>query len=553
MSSEADNLWLHALCDPLANCKASTNLMRFADLNVDGDVCLAVCDLERNLKIYKGTNLVSQHSLLEVPTALCVAYIDKATLRTPTLAVAGGSYVFIYRHLRPYRKWACPKVDISAEEALIWEELKIGSITDEAATAKLDAHRSAGVNLTSRSAELLGLPDAKRSEFIQSLRNAEYTQHTLITCMESLKVESAESDAMCCLVVGTENKEIYILPPDPVNNAIICKVNLPSVPVLLNASGMLDVEWRVAVICRDQKLYSIKNGDVKRQAVLSGICIDLDAQGVSMAQQENLLWVATTNRKITCYTTRGKVQRTISVPSDVVDITMVSILQASKTHLLLVALVNGEVRLYKEGALVHLFAVEKPITGIRFGQYGREDNTLCILHGRGSLTIKIWKRTNKIESLKPAAGPPPEQDLPIPVPKKTKLYVEQLQREKDQGSEIHHLFHRDLSRLRLETARAYVKVLTDVNMVRKPRIACLVHPAHCIQWETSLQKDLVCLYYQFICMFLIAFNMNEGPYITRISAAVFLSSTASIDTELHAFDRFPWMWNLRTDTMHTIS
>jgi len=463
--SAADSLWLHALSDPLTNCKSTTNLMRFADINVDGDVCLAVCDLERNLKIYKGASLLSVHSLLDTPTALCVAYIDKATPRTPTLAVAGGSYVFIYRHLRPYRKWTCPKVAVPPEEKSVWEALKAGALAQQGACAQLDELRMAGVHLTQRSAELLGLPDAKRGEYIHSMKSVEYTQHTLITCMEALKIDSAESDSMNCLVVGTENRELYVLPADPANSMVMCKVDLPSVPVMLNTSGILDVEWRVAIICRDQRLYSVKNGDAKRSAVLSGIAIDLDAQGVSMTQQDNLLWVATTNRKITCYTTRGKVQRTLVVPSDVVDLSTITIRHASKHHLLLVALANGEIRLYKEGGLVHMFAVEKPITGIRFGQYGREDNTLCVVHGKGALTIKIWKRTNKLELLKAESGPPAEQDVAIPVPKKTRLYVEQLQREKEQGAEIHHLFHRDLARMRLETARAYVKVLTDVNMV----------------------------------------------------------------------------------------
>ena len=58
-------------------------------------------------------------------------------------------------------------------------------------------------------------------------------------------------------------------------------------------------------------------------------------------------------------------------------------------------------------------------------------------------------------------GPPPEQDIPLNIPKKTKLYVEQTQRERDQATEMHRLFQRDLCKLRLNTARAYVKIITD--------------------------------------------------------------------------------------------
>jgi Bardet-Biedl syndrome 1 protein len=59
------------------------------------------------------------------------------------------------------------------------------------------------------------------------------------------------------------------------------------------------------------------------------------------------------------------------------------------------------------------------------------------------------------------------QDVPLNVPKKTKLYVEQTQREREQAVDMHRIFQRDLCKLRLSTARAYVRVLTD-NTVTSP-------------------------------------------------------------------------------------
>ena len=47
------------------------------------------------------------------------------------------------------------------------------------------------------------------------------------------------------------------------------------------------------------------------------------------------------------------------------------------------------------------------------------------------------------------------------MPKKTKLYVEQTQREREQAVDMHQAFQRDLLKLRLNTARAYVKILKD--------------------------------------------------------------------------------------------
>lgn len=84
-------------------------------------------------------------------------------------------------------------------------------------------------------------------------------------------------------------------------------------------------------------------------------------------------------------------------------------------------------------------------------------------------------------------GPPMEQDIPLSVPKyvalrmfalvvlwthllfivcrKTKLFVEQTQREREQAMDIHRAFQKDLCKLRLSTARSYVKTLTDGHMV----------------------------------------------------------------------------------------
>ena len=54
-------------------------------------------------------------------------YIDVQQPRTPSIAVAAGPSVYIYRNLRPYFKFTLPAMEISPQENDIWRGLTNGS------------------------------------------------------------------------------------------------------------------------------------------------------------------------------------------------------------------------------------------------------------------------------------------------------------------------------------------------------------------------------------------------------------------------------------------
>ena len=118
-------------------------------------------------------------------------------------------------------------------------------------------------------------------------------------------------------------------------------------------------------------------------------------------------------------------------------------------------------RLYNESHLVAKLQMGEPLTAMRFGSYGREESALITVGMSGALTIKFVQRNADLDVSSHPPGPPPEQDVPLSIPKKTKLYVEQTQREREQATEMHRVFQRDLCKLRLNTARAYVKIISD--------------------------------------------------------------------------------------------
>ncbi len=70
------NPFLNAWHDPLANIKTNQSCVKLVDLNSDGDSKLIICDYDKKLRVYKGTNLLMEYAVLDIPIALCVTYME---------------------------------------------------------------------------------------------------------------------------------------------------------------------------------------------------------------------------------------------------------------------------------------------------------------------------------------------------------------------------------------------------------------------------------------------------------------------------------------------
>lgn len=215
------------------------------------------------------------------------------------------------------------------------------------------------------------------------------------------------------------------------------------------------------VACRDAKIYSIKGGGTRGTAVLTGQVIELESHPCAMVHVDSSLVVASMDQKVASYSVRAKKEFCVCMPAPVVAMEPMLVRRNRVVSAYIVALKNGEVRVYREAVLFDVINLGAEVSAMRFGKFGREDNTLVLVHKSGSLTVKMLQRSAFADLTTAASGPPPEQDIPLAVPKKTRLYVEQTQREREQAADMHRIFQRDLARLRLTTARSYVKTLTE--------------------------------------------------------------------------------------------
>jgi len=248
--------------------------VRLVDLNGDRSKILLVADDNKKMRVYKGTSVVAEHQLLDHPVSMCVFYTSGSTNSMPAVGIAGGSYVFIYRHLRPYFKFSLPCVELDPQDESIWEEMTSGQVGSEAGHSMLSQARDGGAKLSSWSLDYLSLEhEEQRQAYVQGKKGVEHKQHTVVTCMETMKKDNDAEDAVSSLVIGTENNQVLIL--DPSGSKVICNAVLPSTPTILAITGLYDVEWRIVVACRDGKLYTIKNGESRGKAVVTGTIVEV--------------------------------------------------------------------------------------------------------------------------------------------------------------------------------------------------------------------------------------------------------------------------------------
>ncbi|GIY30419.1 bardet-Biedl syndrome 1 protein [Caerostris extrusa] len=163
---------------------------------------------------------------------------------------------------------------------------------------------------------------------------------------------------------------------------------------------------------------------------------------------------------LSSYNNKGKCLWSIKLPTSIVTLESVDI-NIMGMRLVAVTLGNGLIHFYQDKFLVDVLAAEDVVSAVRFGRFGREDNSLVMCMRGGGLCVKILKRTAKFEIQDSAATVRDLQNTKLNLPKKTKLFVDQTMREREHSVIMHRAFQHDLYRLRLTTARSYVNALTS--------------------------------------------------------------------------------------------
>ncbi|XP_074595075.1 Bardet-Biedl syndrome 1 [Brevipalpus obovatus] len=548
VSSSSDK-WLLAFIDQSAGLYTHTACICFCDLNGDGDQKLVIADLGdgvrgMKLNIYRGTSMLSQLTLIDCPCGVITFHMDSKEPRIPAIGVASGCFLYIYKDMKPFYKFSLPSLDVHQVEKEAWSNIRENKIDSVALRGILESLRIeiGDSNLTARSQALLELSTLTgQEEFVLAHRSLPLKRPNMITCVATMKKTVEEENNLSCIVIGTENRDIFIIEPDAFT--ILSSVQLPSIPVFLQVSGLFNVEYKIIVSCRDACVYMIKRG-----LKTGRLCVQLNSQPVGIALANGNIVVATMDSNVSCFATNGLRMWTLS--TEPLGITCIAAfdIEIQGITLIAVAVDGGKIFLHNGKVKVDTIETDDVITSMKFGRYGREDNTLVMVSRIGHLLIKILKRTATF--IPKEHGTSVSQVPKLILPKKSKLFLNQPLREKDEAVAIHRTFQHDLYRLRLITARSYVKAIVSSlnpmtsNTMDPLKLSAQVHglgPIFRLVLEvqnTSLDQPSTNLSLVFSCdtkIYRISRNCIPVPYLAPGLIYTFANKVESVN-ELNIAD-----------------
>ena len=396
------------------------------------------------------------------PASVVSAYILDSGRAVPSVCVAIGDGVYVYRGLRPYFRAQLPNLPISQAESEAWSAVSAATLRGASPDTqrlweRLTQLRVSGTPLAPRSRALLAAKSAAERRTLAPQLAAIGTPTTtgradVAACMTTLHKTVDEPGAESCLVVGTETGQcVHIL--SPATFKVLTSFNLPSPAHVLDAAGAYDVDWRIVAACRDNAVYTLRPGGRFTRTV------SLPAACVGLARVGKVIVVATADSALCAYTSRGRRLWSVAQPHAISALTAVRYSRRAFTGVV-IGLTNGDVRLYNaKRAMGASASLPSAVSAFVCGRLGKTEGALCCATVTGGLHVLALRRGTELKFKEERPGPPPEQSIRVAVPPQTRLRVEQAARERQGSVAMHRAFQRDLYLLRLRATRAYARTL----------------------------------------------------------------------------------------------
>jgi len=271
-----------------------------------------------------------------------------------------------------------------------------------------------------------------------------------------------------CAVLGTEGRAVLAMQPDCTRVAFA--VGVPSVPVSISATGTLIGDHRIGFSGRDGKVRFIRN------RTLCPDSIEPDHAATEVLLTGTHTVVATAGKDVFFYATRGR--RFLFKHRMTSHVVALRCLTGSRSEgsygtLVVVVLRDGSAQVLDGPQIVSLSPARGRggIVGAFVGAFGREDTAICSLGDQEGFVVRTLRRraglgggagggggigeaggapgprgtgSGSLRGLGPGYGSavmrrltPAEQDTPLPLPKRTRAFLEIAERELDDTAAVH--------------------------------------------------------------------------------------------------------------------
>uniref|UniRef100_A0A914HRP6 Bardet-Biedl syndrome 1 N-terminal domain-containing protein n=1 Tax=Globodera rostochiensis TaxID=31243 RepID=A0A914HRP6_GLORO len=477
LNVNTSNKWTRALWEPAAGVAATKSCVALSDLQGQHDFQLVLVDesaTPSRLKLFKGLRTVIESVLADVPSGIASFVCDLGKAESTCLAVACGASLLIYRNMKPYYRYKVPQKDILPSESELWNRLKQGKIQKGQlidGLKQLHMEHSIGV-MSYQSQQLLTLdPDASttggggesmQNAFIEFVLKKEtrgegdgdvQLQNVQITCLATIPRNQSQTSADV-LILGTERGSVYFV--DSQAYTLLQHNTIAAVPVKMLPVGHFDLAYRLIVCTREHDVFVLRRSGRGEFSVNSFFIREYPFDVVLCA---SLLVFATRKRCIVFYSLKGRRQNSIKFEHNINDIEQFYY-EPKQYNGVLVALVN-EIHLYVNQLRVDTIRMDHPIEWIRFGRMGREEGVLVIATVGGGLCVKIFRRVANFEEsrLTTTAQRKPTKNT-IELPKKSRTFVDQSLRERQNVQLLHQIYQRDWFMLKWHATKTFAELKT---------------------------------------------------------------------------------------------
>ena len=487
------------LTNNLAGIKAFNTFISLSDILQDNNNRLIVIDTNQKLKIFKNKEIQEEIKLNFFPSGLISFYNEDTVTKMviPLLAISGGNSIFIYKNLKGYMKYEVPDQDVNSEEMFIYEQFyedridnktclkKIFDLADRLIELKVNEEEEEENNenndndsdndnenedekkekenrklyknepLSQFTLELLALNTQKAQlKYLDDNKNTKIIIKNYITCINSIyRDKTNDIKSVSYLVIGTENSLIYIINPnekEPLN-----KIRIPEVPFLIECQGSYFSEHKIYVADRGCNIYITHKDSLENKFIIPQPLINLNIT-------KKNIYISTIGKNFISYSFNGDKIFSIYQPDYITSMEFYY-RNNEDIPISIIALKNNQVRLYNEKKLLMIMHLKDNIFGMKFGQYGINEDCLVLFSYTGSLIIKSFGKDFKFSKLLYDDETNQDEEGKLLIPKKNLLYLDLMDREKDICINMQNIFQNDLLRLRYKAMDTYVKMLKIGN------------------------------------------------------------------------------------------